>query len=78
VHGGAGAVGVFAIQLARFHGAHVTATASSRNLAFVSQLGADRVIDYQAVRFEESVRDMDIVFNTVGGDTLQRFGRADG
>jgi NADPH:quinone reductase-like Zn-dependent oxidoreductase len=72
VHGGAGAVGVFAIQLARFHGAHVTATASSRNLAFVSQLGAERVIDYQAARFEESVRDMDVVFDTVGGDTLQR------
>jgi NADPH:quinone reductase-like Zn-dependent oxidoreductase len=54
VHGGAGAVGVFAIQLARFHGAHVTATASSRNLAFVSQLGAERVIDYQAARLKRA------------------------
>jgi NADPH:quinone reductase-like Zn-dependent oxidoreductase len=72
VHGGAGAVGVFAIQLARFHGAHVTATASTRNLAFVSQLGAEQVIDYRAVRFEDNVREMDVVFDTVGGETLQR------
>ncbi len=72
VHGGAGAVGVFAIQLARLHGAHVITTASARNLAFVSQLGAAQVIDYRAVRFEDNVRDMDVVFDTVGGDTLQR------
>ena len=73
VHGGAGAVGLFVIQLARLHGAQVTATASARNFAFVSQLGAAQVIDYRAVRFEERVRDMDLVFDTVGGDTLQRF-----
>jgi NADPH:quinone reductase-like Zn-dependent oxidoreductase len=72
VHGGAGAVGIFAIQLARFYGAHVTATASTRNLEFVSQLGADRVLDYQTVRFEQQVREMDVVFDTVGGETLQR------
>ena len=72
VHGGAGAVGMFAIQLARFHGAHVTATASTRNLAFVSALGAERVIDYHTVRFEENVSQMDVVFDTVGGETLQR------
>src|SRR4029453_4011740 len=72
VHGGAGAVGILAIQLARSRGAHVTATASARNLAFVSQLGAAQVIDYRAVRFEDNVRDMDVVFDTVGGDTLQR------
>ena len=72
VHGGAGAVGIFAIQLARFYGAHVTATASARNLEFVSQLGAEQVIDYQAARFEENVREMDVVFDTVGGETLRR------
>ena len=72
VHGGAGAVGVFAIQLARLQGAHVTATASARNLAFVSQWGAEQVIDYRAVRFEDNVRDIDVVFDTVGGETLQR------
>ena len=59
VHGGAGAVGIFAIQLARLHGAHVTTTASARNHAFVSQLGAAQVIDYRAVHFEDNVRDMD-------------------
>src|SRR5262245_8195246 len=72
VHGGAGAVGLFAIQLARLRGAHVTATASARNLAFVAQLGAAQVLDYHAVRFEDHVRDMDVVFDTVGGATLQR------
>jgi NADPH:quinone reductase-like Zn-dependent oxidoreductase len=72
VHGGAGAVGIFAIQLARFRGAHVTTTASARNLELVSQLGAERAIDYRAVRFEESVAGMDVVFDTVGGETLKR------
>jgi NADPH:quinone reductase-like Zn-dependent oxidoreductase len=72
VHGGAGTVGVFAIQLAHFRGAHVIATASARNLEFVSRLGAEQVIDYRAVRFEETVRDIDVVFDTVGGETLER------
>ena len=72
VHGGAGAVGIFAIQLARFRGARVTATASARNLDFVTGLGAEQVIDYRAVPFEENVSGMDVVFDTVGGDTLQR------
>jgi NADPH:quinone reductase-like Zn-dependent oxidoreductase len=72
VHGGAGAVGIFVIQLARFLGARVTATASARNLEFVTGLGAEEVIDYRAVRFEESVPAMDVVFDTVGGETLQR------
>ena len=72
VHGGAGAVGVFAVQLAHWRGAHVIATASSRNLKFMSQLGADQVIDYRAVRFEEVARDIDVVFDTVGGETLRR------
>jgi NADPH:quinone reductase-like Zn-dependent oxidoreductase len=72
VHGGAGAVGVFAVQLARLRGAHVTTTVSARNRAFVSQLGAEQVIDYRARRFEDTVRDMDVVFDTVGGETLQR------
>lgn len=72
VHGGAGGVGLFAIQLARFHGARTTATASARNLDFVARLGADRVIDYRAVPFEDEVSSVDVVFDTVGGDTLQR------
>ena len=72
VHGGAGAVGLFAIQLARFRGAHVVSTASARNLAFVSGLGAEQVFDYQATRFDEKLSEIDVVFDTVGGETLQR------
>ena len=72
VHGGAGAVGIFAIQLARFRGGHLTATASARNIEFVTGLGAEQVIDYRAVHFEEHVSGMDVVFDTVGGETLQR------
>ncbi|HEY1754354.1 MAG TPA: NADP-dependent oxidoreductase [Bryobacteraceae bacterium] len=72
IHGGAGAVGVFAIQLARLHGAHVIATASAGNCAFAASLGAEQVIDYRESRFEDCVRDVDVVFDTVGGETLQR------
>ena len=50
----------------------MTTTASALNLEFVSQLDAERVIDYRAVRFEESVSGMDVVFDTVGGETLKR------
>ena len=72
VHGGAGAVGIFAIQLARSRGAHVATTVSAHNVEFVKSLGANQVIDYKAVRFEKEVRDIDVVFDTVGGDTLRR------
>ena len=72
IHGGAGAVGVFAIQLAHRRGARVIATASGQNLDFVRELGADEVIDYRAERFEDVVRDVDVVFDTVGGETLER------
>jgi NADPH:quinone reductase-like Zn-dependent oxidoreductase len=72
IHGAAGGVGVFAVQLARRRGARVTATAGAGNLDFVRGLGADEVIDYRAERFEERVRGVDVVFDTVGGDTLRR------
>jgi NADPH:quinone reductase-like Zn-dependent oxidoreductase len=72
VHGGAGAVGLFAIQLARRAGAHVVTTASARHSDFLRQLGAERVLDYRAERFEEQLRDLDVVFDGVGGETLQR------
>lgn len=72
VHGGAGAVGVFAVQIAKLHGAHVIATASGRTISLVKELGADEVIDYRAARFEDTVRDIDIVFDTVGGETRER------
>jgi len=72
IHGAAGGVGIFAVQLARWRGAHVIATASAGNLDFVRALGAREVIDYRATRFEDAFRDVDAVFDTVGGDTLAR------
>ena len=72
VHGGAGGVGSFAVQLGRWKGAHVTATASAGNLDLVRSLGADEVIDYTAVRFEDHVRDLDVVLDTVGGEVTDR------
>jgi NADPH:quinone reductase-like Zn-dependent oxidoreductase len=72
VHGAAGAVGGFAVQLARWRGATVIGTASSHNAAFVRGLGASEVIDYRGARFEEVAREIDVVFDTVGGDTLRR------
>jgi len=72
IHGGAGAVGVFAIQLARSRGAHVITTVSARNSEFVMGLGAHEAIDYKAVLFEDKAREIDIVFDAVGGDTLRR------
>jgi NADPH:quinone reductase-like Zn-dependent oxidoreductase len=72
IHGGAGGVGVFAVQLAKRRGAHIIATASSRNLDFVRALGAEEVIDYRATPFEKVVREIDVVFDAVGGETLAR------
>jgi NADPH:quinone reductase-like Zn-dependent oxidoreductase len=72
VHGGSGTVGIFAVQLARSRGAHVIVTASEQNLAFVSELGADEVIDYRKERFEDRAGKVNVVFDTVGGETLQR------
>jgi NADPH:quinone reductase-like Zn-dependent oxidoreductase len=72
IHGGAGGVGLYAVQLARGKGAHVTATASARNLDFVRSLGAENVIDYNATRFEDVLKDLDAVIDTVGGDLVAR------
>ncbi len=72
VHGAAGAVGCFVVQLAHRHGAHVVATASRENAGFVTSLGAKQVIDYRSQRFEDAVSDVDVVFDTVGGETLRR------
>ena len=72
IHGAAGSVGAFAVQLARWRGAWVIGTASEHNLEFVRSLGADRVIDRRAERFEDIVREVDVVFDTVGGETLAR------
>jgi len=72
IHGAAGGVGSFAAQLAHWHGAHVIAPVSSSNLNFVRSLGADEVFDYRTTRFEDAVKEVDVVFDAVGGDTLQR------
>jgi NADPH:quinone reductase-like Zn-dependent oxidoreductase len=72
VHGSAGNVGLFAVQIAHGLGAHVIATASGRNMEFVRSLGADEVIDYRARSFEDAVTGVDVVFDTVGGETLAR------
>jgi NADPH:quinone reductase-like Zn-dependent oxidoreductase len=72
IHGGAGGVGTFAVQLARWRGAKVIATASADNLDFVRALGADQVIDYRKTRFEDVICDVDMVLDGVGGETLQR------
>ncbi len=72
IHGGAGAVGVFAIQLARDLGAEIITTTSTRTIDFVTQLGAHQAIDYTSEAFEEKVHDVDVVFDCVGGETLRR------
>jgi NADPH:quinone reductase-like Zn-dependent oxidoreductase len=72
VHGAAGNVGAYAVQLAKQAGLHVVATAASADLDYVRGLGAERVVDYKRERFEESVTGVDVVLDTVGGDTQQR------
>jgi NADPH:quinone reductase-like Zn-dependent oxidoreductase len=72
IHGAAGGVGSFAVQLARWTGAHVIGTASAHNSSFLKDLGANDVIDYKKTSFEDRVHDVDVVFDTVGGNTLER------
>jgi NADPH:quinone reductase-like Zn-dependent oxidoreductase len=72
IHGATGGVGSFAVQLARWRGAFVVGTARADHLELAQQLGVDKVIDYTANRFEDAVRDADVVFDTVGGETLER------
>lgn len=66
IHAGSGGVGHFAVQLARYFGADVTATGSTRNLDFLRELGAHKVIDYSATRFEDVAHDMDVVVDLIG------------
>jgi NADPH:quinone reductase-like Zn-dependent oxidoreductase len=72
IHGGAGAVGIFGIQLAKAKGAYVATTASTRNHEFLKSIGADVVIDYKTDKFEDYVSNYDIVLDTQAGDTLER------
>lgn len=72
IHGASGGVGTFAVQLAKAKGAKVIGTASGRNQAYLEELGADVAIDYETQRFQNVVRDVDVVLDTVGGETLTR------
>src|SRR5438552_18353606 len=72
IQGGAGGVAGFAIQLAKHIGAHVITTASAANHDYVRGLGADEIIDYNAVDFTRAVTNCDAVFDTVGAEVAQR------
>lgn len=72
IHAGAGGVGHFAIQIAKAKGAKVIATASANHLAFLKELGADVAIDYKVQKFEELAKDVDVVLDSIGGDTQAR------
>jgi NADPH:quinone reductase-like Zn-dependent oxidoreductase len=72
IHGGAGGVGGYAIQLAKLNGARVIATAAVEHLDYVKNLGADVVLDYHAQPFEQQVQDVDVVLDLVGGETQAR------
>lgn len=72
IHGGSGGVGTMAVQLAKWKGARVIATASTENQAYVKELGADVAVDYKTQRFEEVAKDVDVVLDTVGGETRER------
>jgi NADPH:quinone reductase-like Zn-dependent oxidoreductase len=72
IHGGSGGVGHFAVQFAKAKGARVLTTVSTENVEFARTLGADVVIDYKTQRFEEQARDLDMVFDLIGGETRER------
>jgi len=72
IHGGSGGVGSFAIQIAKARGAKAIATASTANQDFLKQLGADVAIDYTKQKFEDVAKDVDVVLDSIGRDTLAR------
>jgi NADPH:quinone reductase-like Zn-dependent oxidoreductase len=72
IHGASGGVGHFAIQIAKARGAKVIATASSANQDFLKEMGADQTIDYTKTKFEEVAKEVDVVLDAVGRDTLKR------
>ena len=72
VHAAAGGVGHFAVQLAKSKGAHVIGTASSQNHDLLRELGADETIDYTTQRFEDAAREVDVVLDTIAGETQDR------
>jgi NADPH:quinone reductase-like Zn-dependent oxidoreductase len=72
IHGGSGGVGHFAAQLAKWKGAYVTATASTKHQELLRKLGADETIDYTIQKFENVAHKIDIVLDTIGGETQER------
>jgi NADPH:quinone reductase-like Zn-dependent oxidoreductase len=72
IHGGSGGVGSFAVQIAKARGARIIATASTANQDLLKQLGADVAIDYTKTKFEDVAKDVDVVLDPVGRDTLAR------
>ena len=72
IHAGAGGVGHMAVQFAKARGATVVTTVSGDDIDFVRGLGADEIVDYQKQRFEETVRNIDLVYDLIGGDTQDR------
>jgi NADPH:quinone reductase-like Zn-dependent oxidoreductase len=72
IHGGAGGIGSFAVQLAKHLGAYVATTATGEGIAYVTQRGADEVIDYRAQDFSVALKDFDAVYDTIGGETYAK------
>jgi NADPH:quinone reductase-like Zn-dependent oxidoreductase len=72
IHGGAGGIGSVAIRLAKSIGAYVATTAKADDRAYVQELGADEVIDYKKEAFEAKLKNFDAVFDTIGGDTMEK------
>ncbi|WP_410219694.1 NADP-dependent oxidoreductase [Pedobacter sp.] len=72
IHAAAGGVGHFAVQLAKYFGAYVIGTASAGNKDFVLDLGANECIDYKTTVFEDEIKDIDLVIDTIGGDYIER------
>lgn len=72
IHAASGGVGTFAVQFAKWKGAYVIGTASEENIDFLYDLGADEVIDYKTEKFENKVKNVDLVFDLIGGETQKR------
>lgn len=72
IHAASGGVGTFAVQFAKWKGAYVIGTTSKENIDFVKQLGADEVIDYKKEKFENKLKEIDLVIDLIGGDTQKR------
>lgn len=72
IHGAAGSVGAYAVQLAREAGLHIVATAGTADLDYVRGLGAEKVFDYRKEHFEESLSGVDVVLDTIGGATQEK------